>query len=421
MNQENKNGVFHIIGSGLSGLSAALRLSAKGKNVVLYEAAPHSGGRCRSFYDSKLQVEIDNGNHLLLSCYHETLDLAEMAGARANLVEIKPASFPFFDLRTKRWWNIKPTVGGFPFWLFDSERRAPGGGALDHLAGGISLHRSLEDDIVSEVLDEDSPLFSELWEPLTLGILNTKPSKASASLLAEALSLSLKKGEAYSRPILCPNSLSKDLITPITKALTNEFKVPIHYSRRLKKIDFSGDRASALHFRGHSEELKSNDTLIIATPALDAVRLLPSFAAPSAHCPIVNVHFKLPRSVSLPGNQAFLGLTNGTAQWLNTRGKVLSVTVSAAHELSREPAKKIATSVWQEVERIVGGAPLPDYRVVTEMRATFEQSPEVLQMRPGAKTIWKNVFVAGDWTDTGLPATIEGAVKSGRTVADFFQ
>ena len=125
------------------------------------------------------------------------------------------------------------------------------------------------------------------------------------------------------------------------------------------------------------------------------------------------------RPAGLPADLPFVGLIGGTAQWLFVRGDVASVTASAAAALAAEPAVAIARATWKDVVATLGfaGSDLPVYRVVKEKRATFAQTPEQVLQRPGAR-FWKgNVYLAGDWVDTGLPATIEGAIRSGQTAA----
>jgi uncharacterized protein with NAD-binding domain and iron-sulfur cluster len=114
-----------------------------------------------------------------------------------------------------------------------------------------------------------------------------------------------------------------------------------------------------------------------------------------------------------------LGLVGGQSQWLIVRDDVASVTISAADALLDQSAEAIARAVWQEVRQALGlddGGP-PAYRIVKEKRATFRQTPAQVRRRPPCATPWRNLFLAGDWTDTGLPATIEGSVRSGHTAA----
>ena len=121
----------------------------------------------------------------------------------------------------------------------------------------------------------------------------------------------------------------------------------------------------------------------------------------------------------MPGDSAILGVIGGTAQWIFSRGDIASVTVSAAGALAERPAAEIAALIWSDVSRALDYRPaaMPAVRIVKEKRATFAQVPAALPLRPPAETGLRNLFLAGDWTATGLPATIEGAIRSGVTAA----
>ena len=118
-------------------------------------------------------------------------------------------------------------------------------------------------------------------------------------------------------------------------------------------------------------------------------------------------------------DRPFLGLVGGAAQWLFLRGDVVSLTVSAAAELAERPSEEIAERFWADtaVALDLGPDERPPIRIVKERRATFAQTPEALRRRAPARTKWRNLVLAGDWTDTGFPATIESAVRSGRAAA----
>ena len=148
--------------------------------------------------------------------------------------------------------------------------------------------------------------------------------------------------------------------------------------------------------------------------------LLPEVPVPCGSHAIVNGHFRLACPARLPGGAQLLGLVGGTAEWLFLRDELVSLTVSAADDLAEEPSATIAARLWADTARALGlpAAPQPPGRIVKERRATFAQTPAAVARRPGATTAWSNLFLAGDWTATGLPATIEGAVRSGQRAAD---
>src|ERR1700733_7538646 len=124
----------HIIGVGLAGLSAAIKLSGRGEQVVVHEATAFAGGRCRSYHDAALGMTIDNGNHLLLSGNRAALAYLRDIGGTDRLAGPDHAEFPFIDLKSSERWTLRFNDGRLPFWIFDASRRVPGSRALDYLA-----------------------------------------------------------------------------------------------------------------------------------------------------------------------------------------------------------------------------------------------------------------------------------------------
>jgi len=171
-----------------------------------------------------------------------------------------------------------------------------------------------------------------------------------------------------------------------------------------------------LDFGDEAVSLGENDTVILAVPAYAADRLVPDLQAPSSFRPIVNVHFRVDPPEYFP---PMIGVINGTSDWIfSTPGRV-SVTVSDAERLSQMPRAHIAQEIWRDVATVMQlPIELPPWQIVRERRATFAATPEENAKRPKAETAWRNLFLAGDWTATGLPATLEGAVRSGNRAAD---
>ena len=134
---------------------------------------------------------------------------------------------------------------------------------------------------------------------------------------------------------------------------------------------------------------------------------------------IVNLHFKLEADIDVDWPAPLMGLIGGTAQWVFVRGPLASVTISAGNDLLSTTPEVLAKTVWGDIAGLFGKRKdnLPPYRVIKEKRATLAQTPELEAHRPAAETAYSNLVLAGDWTNTGLPATIEGAIRSGYIAA----
>ena len=412
---------IHIIGGGLAGLAAAVRRTAAGRQVALYEAADQAGGRCRSYFDAKLGCEIDNGNHLLFSANRQALAYLKTIGAADSLIGPAKACFPFLDLRDGRTWSLRPGQRFWPFWLLDRTRRIPGVPLTSYLKI-FKLAVAGRDDTVADCLDPADPLWQSFVRPLTVAALNTQPEAASAQLLWRVLQETFLKGETACRPMIARHSLAASLITPACRFL-EERGAEIHLNRRLRAFDLAEGRLRGLEFTKERLDLGPGDRVISALPPAVAASLLPEIRAPLESCTIVNAHLRidggLPKLPGLDPNLPLLGLIGGTADWLFLRGGIVSLTVSAADDLAARPNDEITTALWADTAKALGLNPQarPPLRIIKEKRATFAQTPEALTRRPSARTAWRNLLLAGDWTDTGYPATIESAIASGHNAA----
>ncbi|WP_281685664.1 hydroxysqualene dehydroxylase HpnE [Thalassobaculum salexigens] len=406
-------GTVHVIGAGLAGLAAALSLSAAGRTVALHEAAGHAGGRCRSYIDPRLGCRIDNGNHLLLSANRSALAYLAEIGASGSL-RAGDAAFAFHDIADGRQWTVRPGEGGVWRRLTAPLRQVPGAGAADAL-GLLRLAVAGRRSTVMQALGPGA-LMERFWRPLTVAVLNAEPEVASARLLRGVIREVLRTGEAV--PLTAREGLSESFVDPALAVLA-ERGVGIGFGRRLRGVDTANDRATALRFAEETVALAPGDALVLAVPAPIAAGLLPGLAVPDGSSAIVNAHFRLDAPAHLPGRADLIGLTGGTAQWLFRRGEIASVTVSAADALLDRPSEDLAAILWRDIAPVLGlaGQAQPPARIVKERRATFRQDPASLARRPPARTAWRNLALAGDWTDTGLPATIEGAIRSGRDAA----
>jgi squalene-associated FAD-dependent desaturase len=404
----------HIVGAGLSGLAAAVALAQRGTAVRLYEAAAQAGGRCRSYHDRAVDRVIDNGNHLVLSGNANVQRYLRIVDAQDRLVSPAGEGFRFLDLSRDREFVVRPNRGPFPWWITVPARRVPDTSPADYWPI-LRLAFAGADDTVGGLLPHDE-LFRMLWEPLAVSALNTPVDEASARGFWRVLATTLARGGAFARPLVARDTLSDTFITPALAYLEQRGGAPA-LGARVRSLAFAGSRVTGLSLDDCAVNLASGDGLILATPPGIAERLLPGLVAPVEDEPIVNAHFATNDGESAPLEIA--AIVGGAAQWVFRRPGLASVTVSAARGMVDEPAEALAPRLWADVARAFPalGTAVPRYRIVKEKRATIRQSPADEAIRPPTATRFDNLWLAGDWTRTGLPATIEGSLLSGFTAA----
>jgi squalene-associated FAD-dependent desaturase len=405
-------GHVHVIGAGLAGLSATLALTARGRGVSVYEAGPAAGGRCRSYFDRELGLTVDNGNHLLLSGNRAAMRYLDAFAGRSAMARPDEPTFPFLDLANDQRWAVRPNRGRYPWWVLSRARRVPGTSLTNYLA----LRRILRvrDDTTVYAMFRREKLYRPLVAPLTIAALNTQPEQALARLLAAVLRETLMAGGDACLPMFPRNGLSAALIDPAV-ALSASRGATFQFGRRIAALGIAGGRVISLTGPDGPIPLGPADAVVLAVPPWVASDLLPGLQVPAAFEAIVNVHFRIDAD---PGPAGFIGLIGGTAEWVFVKPGHVSTTTSAAHRLADSDADRIAASVWPNVRAALGlPVRMPPWRVVKERRATIAATAAQERRRPGARTELANLLLAGDWTATGLPATIESAIRSGETAA----
>jgi squalene-associated FAD-dependent desaturase len=409
----------HVIGAGLSGLAAAVQLQRRGARVVLHEAAPHAGGRCRSYFDIKLNATIDNGNHLILSGNHAALGFAKAIGAADELIGPTQPDYPFMDLRSGSRWTLKMSPGRFPGWIFDPAARVPGTLPADYFAL-VRLLFANPGRSVGQTLSANGRLWDAMLEPFLLALLNVDPREGSAVLAGNVLKETVLSGGQACRPMTARNGLGHVFIEPALRLLQYG-GAEIRLGSRLSAINFAGSdsktRVTSLDFDGTRVDLGTNDGVLLAVPAQAARELVPGLIAPTEFRAIINAHFAIDPPLAF---EPMTGLLNGTADWLFAFDDRLCVTIYDADRFVDTPREALAQTLWQEVAKAarLPVERMPTWQIVTEKRATFAALPSQENLRPATRTRWPNLMLAGDWTATGLPATIEGSIRSGQKAAD---
>lgn len=404
-----------MIGGGLAGLSCAVFSVVAGHKVVLYEATKTAGGRCRSFFDPTLETVVDNGSHAVLAANPAVFEFLQLLGARNELVSVNPAGdIPFVDIASGQSWALKPGTSMFPWWVFNSRRRAPETSLREYLRG-LGLLFAGKDKVVADVLPATGQTYARFWEPFVTAVMNTDPKEASAALFSKAFRQTLFAKTGGFQSYVPRINLAETFVDPALRFL-NHHAAEVRYAAAVKSVS-GNTTAETINLRNASLPVDENDTVIIAVPPWSPLTqpFLDGAITPDPS-PIVNVHYKIETPSAPP---AMTGLVGGSAQWVFVRDGVISATVSAATPFASYSKSEIAHIIWTDVKKALNlpESDPPPYRVIIERRATPLQNCMFARARPGPRTYLKNVFLAGDWLDTGLPCTLESAVISGKTAA----
>ncbi|MEX3833351.1 FAD-dependent oxidoreductase, partial [Paraburkholderia sp. BR14263] len=247
---------------------------------------------------------------------------------------------------------------------------------------------------------------------------NVEPRVGSAELAGAMLRESLAAGGESFRPLAARGGLSSAFVDPALRMLQHG-GAAIRLDSPLREIEYddAAGRVSALDFPDGRITLAADEAVVLAVPGAAAAALVPALQAPQRHNAIVTVHYAVPAP---PGLVTPMALVNGTAHWLCTAEGRLSATIHDAHGVLDLDPEEIARRVWTDVAEAASLPlePMPAWRVCADARATFAAVPDEEWRRPATRTRWNNLMLAGDWTATGLPATIEGAIRSGRKAAE---
>ena len=434
-----------IVGGGLSGLSAAMELVLQGVHVALFEQSPRLGGRCYSYPDKKTGDIVDNGQHVLLGAYKHTLRYLEIVGTRDSLKKqptlLLPLHHPvkgFTELKLPSLPRpLHLTAGMLKFKLLSLKERR------QLLNVGVALRRwnaRLEEELSSLTVSEwliqlkQSRVAQEcLWYPLAVSIMNEVPQHASALLFGRSLKAAFF-GSTSDASILLPTIGQSELYVDGAERILRHKKAKIFMNAEVSTLE-------VLHSNVKGVRLKNGTccfagAVISAVPYFGVKKIIP----PNFHhtvpfsnvelfqsSPIVSLHLWFDAEFM---EADFTGLIGKRLQWVFNRRRImgsrgrgssyLSAVVSGAHDivdLSKTRLVQIACEDLKDVFPAYARAKLLHSVVIKEKRATFSPTNETEPFRPAAETPIRNFFLAGDWTDTGLPATIEGAILSGVNAA----
>lgn len=433
-----------IIGAGWAGLSAAIRLHDAGLQATVFESAHTLGGRARRVLSPSLHSSIDNGQHLLLGAYTETLSLLHRLGLpperqfqRCRLTlqsadgrfRLKAAPLPApahlaWGVLTARGlsWRDKWRMASLQWRLQRQHWRTP---------AGMTVLQWLQDNRQSETL------IGKVWHPLCIAALNTPVEQACAQLFAHVLRDSTG-ARAWASDLLIPRTDLSDLWPDHLPA-----GIARHTGRTVRQLEVKGDRVLV--------DGRPFDAAVVAVNTPAAAKLLSVLQAPESladapdaaarylsqlrdfrFLPIATLTLQLDAPWRLPFPMLMLSedvRRSHHGQWLFERSRfipadnghaMLSIVISNATSLAGQDKDGLVCAMTEQVrEQVRDAGPMPAVRnaeLIVEKRATFAATPGLL--RPGNQTPWPRIWCAGDWTDTGYPGVLEGAVISGRRAAE---
>jgi len=431
-----------IIGGGFSGLAAGVALAEEGHGVRLLEQKPHLGGRARSFLDPATGSVVDNGQHIIMGCCIRPIHFLSTIGTLDRIRFQQHLTLRFLD-RNGRLTALQCPGLPSPWHVLLGVLRSGSFSFKDKLEVlrlGRSLQwaramdRGLEKLSVREWLTrlgQSESLQRNFWDLLCIAALNEDPSQANAGLFERVLQLALFSSPADSRIGIARVGLS-DVYVDAATAYIRARGGRVECSRSVASLLVSEGQCRGVRLSS-GEEIEA-ESVLSAVPSFQLASLLPGellrfepFFAPVVSlrpAPIISINLWFDRPIT---ELDFVGLRGTTVQWLFNKGKILgsgenyvSLVLSGAHRYIGRGKEELLAMALRELGDLfpeAQKAKLHHALVIKERFATFSPTWEAEQLRPTARTPVRGLYLAGDWTATGLPATIESAVQSGYTAA----
>ncbi len=432
-----------VLGAGVAGISASLEL-APHTSVSVIEARPYIGGRARSFMDRETGEIIDNGQHLLMGCYTDFLSILQRLGTDNLLKRQEFLRVEFTDSNGENDLldcSLLPGALGVAIGMLKLRKLNYKSKVLALLfAARLKFDMLRADGLTAaqflEKYHQPKELISRFWEPIILATLNAEPKEAAAIMLVEVLRRAFFGKKGSSQILLASEGLSA-LFEPFEKYLVQRGST-ILTGATVNEIVIEDKKVIAVKL--DNGEIVGCRAIISAIPPPALARLLPKEIALNPpfnklsnfqFSPIISCYLWFDRSVM---NSEFTAMLGCVGQWAFNRRALcdapaeiaakypghITITISAGNELAQQTPEKIALHCAEEIKSAFPpaiNAKLLAWKVIKEKSATFLATPSMVEQRPQCITPIKNLFLAGDWTATDLPATLEGAAKSGRVAS----
>lgn len=416
-----------IIGGGYAGMATAVELAARDIPVTVFEAAPALGGRARRVTIN--DTALDNGLHILIGAYSETLRLIEKVAPWRNSFLRLP-----LDLQVHKRFRLRAPKLPAPLHVAWALLTAHGLSSTDKRAAARFMqamkqrrYRLEQDCTVAALLTEymqTIDLIEYLWAPLCIAALNTPMQRASAQVFLNVLRDSLGAGRAASDLLLARMDLTALFPKPAADYVRARGGL-VEAGATVERVTQDSD-GFKLQVQGHQRHFDQVICAVAPHRAADLLADIPALATARQQIealryePIHSIYLQFDGRVSLPA--PMIGISDSPAQWLFDREVIcgqrglIGAVISASEEQVGETQDALAQRVVADLAKNFG--PLPKllwHRVIAEKRATFSCTPDLA--RPAAVTASKNFFLAGDYVAGDYPATIEAAVRSGLACA----
>lgn len=422
-----------IIGAGWAGLAAAVKLTEQGHKVTVFESAKQAGGRARSVSFNELNV--DNGQHLLIGAYTQCFHLMNIVGIDTKtylkrlplqltvidkiklVLQAPPIPAPLhllYALVTAKGLTLKDKLAAIKFGLYLKKNNY-------HFKSDISVEE------LFKLTKQTNILIRQLWEPLCLATMNTPIEKASANVFMTVFKDAFTRNTKDADSLLPTTDLSNLFPNSAIRYIENNGG-KVYLKSRVEKIEINNDTVNSITAKidGDSQKIETSN-VIIATAPQNMNKLISEESSLKSiskkieqfnYEPIVTVYLQFSKETKLP--QAMIGLSSTLSQWVFDRGDfcnqkgLISVVISTKGEHMSMDDDKLTLTVLEEIAILFEDKPaLINSFVIREKRATFACTVNINEIRPNNKTNVSGLYLAGDYTDTGYPATLEGAVRSG--------
>jgi len=430
-----------IIGGGISGLSTAYLLSKKGYKVTIIEKKKHLGGRAYSFKDRNTNLFFDNGQHILVGCYKFSLKLLEEIDSLKYLKIQNNLFLKYFDLNGNNF-LLKAANLPAPFNILLGLTKIPSITKKDiyHILKlGINIYKTkilntYLDTNTKELLNkynQSTQLQEILWEPIILSALNTKPELASSKIFINTIFEMFFKHKNYSRIIIPNKSLNTVISEPLKEKIeSNDGNIIL--GNEVVKFNFNGNKIKSVILKDGS--IITGEIFISSIPYFDIIK----FSELNKIIPFENIE-RMKSSpiicINVFLNKSFITddiiiclksksqvIFNKTEFYnLNDNTQIISIVISASSELVDLQVSDLLNIIKKELVLLFPNFDLKDiksFKVIKERNATLQIDKDTELRRPKIQTECENFFLIGDWISTGLPATIESAVKSAYLVND---